>query len=351
MDRHLAACGCDAATELLASVYRVQVAKTIDPLDPQGFLRIVTRLQHALRGVTAAEEAAAMRTALKALDVDWKNLTLQGRENVFAAARAAIDGVPTRVLPKIEEKFQVVGPAVMGEARGSSIRRFGFNIGVAMTQRDLQAEAFIRASVGNFIRDQYGARRDELSAIAREVVAQGLEAGEGSKAIAGNLEQVLGNQVMRSKDYWQIIATSFSNQARTFSQLNAYAEAGVQRYTFDAVLDEVTTDQCRFYHGKTFSVGAGIATATRVMQARSPEEVKNINPWIRSGKDEGGNRILYYVRDGEPVVVAQVDRSGQGARDDVGEYSRAMDSQKLEQSGIPWPPLHGHCRSTIVPEV
>lgn len=346
---HLVGCCGLHAADAIAKQLKLPVSKAIDPLDPDGFLRIVSRLAGALRGVTEEEEAKALRAALRALDVDWKNLSADQRESVFQAAKRAMAPLPARVLPSIDQQFQVVGSRVVGDTRKESIRRFGLKLNVSLSQRDVEAEKFIRANAGNFITDAYGTKLDELGVMAREVVARGLESGFGSEEITGQLEKQLGDRVMRSRSYWNTVAMSFTNQSRTFSQLNAYSEAGIQQYAFEAVLDEVTTDQCRFYHGKVFSVGAAVARATKLMQAKSPEEVKSLNPWVRVGSDDEGKRILFIEREGQKVQLATVERSGYGSRDDVGDYSDAASPKKLEEEGIPWPPLHGKCRSTIVP--
>ncbi len=348
MKHIIGCCGLDAADALSARLH-LPISKAIDPLDPDGFLRIVARLAQALRGVTEEEEAKVMRAAIRALDVDWRNLSPAQHEAVIAAAMQALQPLPGRVLPSIQQQFEVVGGRVSKDSRASSVRQFGLRIDVSLSQRDLLAERFVRANAANFVTDAYGTRLDEVGAMAREIVANGMARGLGSDAIAHELDEALGDRVMRSRSYWNTVAMSFTNQARTFSQLNAFSDAGIQVYAFEAILDEVTTDQCRFYHGRTFSVGAAIAQATKLMQATDPEEVRTLNPWVRTGKDESGNRILFIERGGERTVLAQVDRSGYGSKDDTGSYSKAVDTRRLEEEGIPWPPLHGKCRSTIIP--
>lgn len=341
----------DAIDAILHKGFGEPVAKAIDPLDPKGFLRIVARLSKALRGATGDEEAKAMKRALKALDVDWKNLTARQREAAVKAAQLSIGAVPARVMPKVKEAFTVVGPKVVGESRASSIRKFGFSIDVSMSQRDLAAEKWVRANTNNFITDEYGVRRDELGQLARDIVASGLEMGLGSDDISAELDRQLGDRVMRGPAYWQVVAMSFVNQARTYSQLNSYSDAGIQRFTFEAILDEVTTDQCRFYHGKSFSVAGAQGVMNKVLGAKDPSAVKELNPWVRIGKDDEGRRILYVGQGEGKTVLATVARSGMGAKDDTGEYENAVSTKKLEEVGCPFPPLHGHCRSTTVPEV
>lgn len=342
----------EAAEYVLERGFRIPMVKALDPLDRGGFDLIVGRLRTALMGVAAEQEAAALRKALQLLDVDWKGMSIAQQDAAVEAARLALGKAADGVLPKVNQQFRIVGPTVVGESRASSIRRFGLQLDVNMTQRDLLAEKFVRESAANFIRDQYGVVRDELSVMAREIVARGMAEGMGSDAIHAELEKALGDKVMKGPGYWQTVAMSFTNQARTFSQLNAYAEAGIQLFDFEAVMDEVTTDQCRFYHGKTFSVGSAQTVMNRLMAAKTPDEVKGANPWVRVGKDESGGKIIYIDRGGGlRTVLASVDRSGYGSKDDVGEYSNAVDTRRLETEGVPFPPLHGHCRSTTVPRV
>lgn len=350
MDGRLACCAAHAAGEILDSL-SFPVEKAIDPTTPDGYLRIVGQMRRALEAATAEGEAQAIRDALRVLDVDWGNITADGRERVLEATRAAIGTAPARVMPQVRTAFRITGPRVMGEARRGSVRRFGLQIGTSLSQRDRAAERYVRISAGNFITDQYGIRRDELVGTARDIVARGLAEGSGRDAIAGRLHAALGSSVMRGTPYWQVVAGQFVNSARTFSQLGAFQEAGVERWVFEAVLDEVTTDICRYYHGKTFSVGASVATRDRLASLRDPSEIYDADPWLRTGRDAEGNRIIYFDRNGERTVVAQVERSGVGSRDDTGEYSGGLSSERLASEGAEMPPLHGNCRSTIEPLV
>lgn len=343
--------GVDAIEDILRRVYKIEVAKALDPLNRDDFLVIVARLAGALEDATHGPEVTAMSAALAALDVDWATLTPAGQEAIFTAMTTAYEEATNLALPAVREQFQIVGGRVMADARASAIRRFGFNIGTNLSQRDRVAEQFVRGSFSNFVRDAYGTQRDELSATAREIVARGLEQGLGRDAIARDLEASLGQQTQRSTAYWSVIATAFVNTARTTSQLNAFAEAGIQQYRFEAVMDEVTTDQCRYYHDKVFTVSGGISAMTRLTQSATLQELRATNPWVRVGNDGGGSYL--YVDRGEGAgreIVARIDRSGFGNRDDAGSYSGGWTAQKLEQEAIPFPPLHANCRSTIVPE-
>jgi SPP1 gp7 family putative phage head morphogenesis protein len=346
---HIACCGRQAIDDVLRKTLRIEIEKApLDPLDNDDFLTIVSRLARAMEEATAGAEAVALRAALGALDIDWAAVGAAGRDRVVDAVREALAPVPERVMPSISEMFEIRGGETMAAARESAIRRFGFEIGTALSQRDIDAEKYIRASYSNMITNAYGERVDALASMARDIVANGLEEGLGRDDISRDLEKALGDRLMRGRSYWQVVATSFMNTARTASNLNAFAEAGIQYYRFEAVMDEATTDQCRFYHDQVFSVGAAVNVMNAQMRAGTLEELQQTNPWVRVGRDDDGSQYMYIEKDGERTRVANIDESGVGTQA-AGTYSSALSSERLTTLGVPYPPLHGNCRSTIVP--
>ena len=161
----------------------------------------------------------------------------------------------------------------------------------------------------------------------------------------------MGSRIVRGEGYYEVVAGAYMNRARTYSQLLTLKDAGVERYVFEAVLDEVTTDICRFYHGQTFTTSKGLESMDRVLALDDPAEIANENPWLRTGRNASGTRSIFFERDGRRTRVAQIDRSAVGTIDRRGSFSRAMTPRQLENAGIPYPPLHGRCRSTIVADV
>ncbi len=342
--------GADAADEILRDVFRVE--KALDPLDADDFMTIVRRLSRALRGVAGPAENAALRRALDRLDVDWPNLAPGARDQVVRAANQALRTVDDQVLPQIDQLFEAEAEHVVGRARRSTVRRFGLRIGADVTRTDERIAKFVRESQGNFVRDEYGRLRDELAGRTKDIVASGVERGLGRDDIVTELSQTMAREAFdRSRDYWEMVSMVFTNRARTYVQLGAFEEAGVDRYRFDAVLDEVTSEVCRFMHGKVFTVERAMGRFRDVERARDPELIRDAQPFVQVGADREGNQVLFYERGGRRRAVAQVDEPAVGVRDEVGSYSRALSPAQLEAAGVTVPPLHGRCRSTIVAEV
>jgi hypothetical protein len=350
MTHHLYSAALEAADELLHGIYRLGVAKALDPLDARDFLVIVQRLARALSGVSRDAEAAALRRALAALDVDWPTLSAAARDQVVRAAQQALGDLPAKVLPRVDQIFEIEAPSLVARSRRATARRFGLHIGATTTRTDDRIAAFVRRSEANFIRDQYGRRRDELGQRARDIIAVGLEQGLGRDEIVADLSAGLAPIASRGKPYWEVVAMSFANRGRTYAQLAAFDDAGVERYRFDAILDQVTSHVCRFMHGRQFSVRRAMLRFDEVEGARDPEAIAALQPWMRVGSDGAGSQVLFYERGGRRRVVAQIDEPAVGRSDQVGRYSRALSNDQLEAAGLMAPPLHGRCRSTLVLE-
>jgi SPP1 gp7 family putative phage head morphogenesis protein len=341
--------GAEAAEMVLGDIYRVDVVKALNPLNPRDFLVLVNRIAHALQGVSAKAEADALRRALEALDVDWPNLSAAARDQVIRAAHQALGSAEKHVLPRVERVFEVEAPKIGAQTRRTTARWFSLRIGADLTRIDERIARFVSESQGNFIRDEYGRRSEAFSARARDIVSIGIERGLGREDIVEELSAQMTNAAFaRSKNYWQVVAMSFANRARTYTQLNAFEESGIQQFRFEAVLDEATSEICRFFHGRVFSVSRATKRFRDVERARDPERIQDLQPWVQVGADDEGNQVLFYERGGRRRVVAQVDEPAVGNSDEVGSYSRDLSNERLEAAGVTVPPLHGRCRSNVV---
>ncbi|KAB2911243.1 MAG: head morphogenesis protein [Kofleriaceae bacterium] len=234
---------------------------------------------------------------------------------------------------------------VVSATRTVSRRHHRLAIGIEMNALDRRIVRHVTRSQALFVTDAYGRRLEELGVRAKEIVAAGLEAGHTRTEIAEALAAAAeGALTGRSRFYWEVVAGAFVGRARSFAQVSSYAEAGVERYRVQAVLDEATTLVCRFLHGKVFTVRASLAGFDRVERLSDPDDVKRASPWVRQ---KGG--VLFVEHATGRRELAGVVRSGSGVRDDVGEFHSRIDDAALEGLGIGPPPYHGLCRSTSVP--
>lgn len=350
--------GAAAAADIIRHIARVDITKALDPLDPADFDTIVARLQRAMTRATAGTEAKILNAAVNALDVDWANLSPAARARVMQAAASTIARIPARTIPALTSTMRVTGERVQRTTR-RAVRTtvsatFRSRIGISLSAQDRRVTEHAAESQAHYITDHWGRRRHEWSATARGIVAQGLEDGLGRDEIAAMLHARLGPEAgaRTSRAYYDVVASNYAARARSFAHLRSFEDAGIERYVFEAVMDERTTDQCACLHGRVFETAAAVGLYDAVARSEDPEAVRDIQPWLRVGRGPEGERILFTERrDGSRTHVATVLESRVGQRDAPGSFANVRSNRDLQEMGLCMPPLHARCRSTIVADV
>lgn len=334
------------AEQLLGVCYGV-VAKQIDVTTVAGFERVVDALAQRLRTVAAGTERAAIRAALDTLDVDWPRTSAADRRRLVQAALGRAGRLLALVPAALGADLGEAAREVVASTRSAVRRRGRLAIGVAPNALDRRVTAFLVRSETLFVTDATGRRLDALGQRARELVARGIAAGYDRRTIAAALADAAQHELSgRTPHYWDVVAGAFIARARAHAQVAAYAEAGIERLRIVAVLDEHTSDVCRFLHGQVVTVAAALRTFERAERLRDPDALRRAAPWVRR---RGGALVVDHTS-GEHTL-AQITRSGVGARDDVGEFEARVAGDRLATVGIGMPPYHGLCRSTTEPVV
>lgn len=339
----------DRAIAKLIGGQLVVKAKPVDPLTPKGFDAVVIGMMRELQGAAAPTERKAIDAFLRKVDVDFATMTPEKRSKVIADAGRTYLGIAVDMAPGVRQAVQRNGKVVVESVKGATANRYGLNIDPSFTLVDRKAVEAAATRQAHFVRDVLGTRSVSMSGEARRVVSSGLERGLDRFEIAKELAAAIP-EAGRLDSYWQVVASAFVGRSRTISMLSAFDDAGLSTFEFEAVLDEVTTEVCRFMHGKRFDVRSTIERYAEVDAAEDPEDVKRLQPWVYTAKVEGGGTgLVFKDRSGERQMLARVDEPSVGRRDATGQYSNAMSSKAMVAAGITAPPLHGHCRSLIVP--
>ena len=322
----------------------VRKASPLDPLDPNDFDLIVAALSKLVRESTVAVEARRL--------AQWFNRVggkLVTPAQVDAAARSletTIRSIGTPAWEAIQGKLRVSAQRTATGSRRGSIRQNDLKIPVATGVPDRQAiDRVVNANV-HFVRDYYGELAPTSSAKMRGIVADGVERGLSTTDIGRNVRRGLTGHVSRWGDaYYDVVASAVTGRSRSYSLLGSFRDAGIERYVIEAVLDETTTDHCRFMHGQILEVDAGLQRYAAADALRDPTDINYEMPWmerrlIQQGEDQGKYGLYIPSRDGRQLA-AVIERSGVGARDDTGSYSRAMSPRQLANANIGPPPWHG----------
>lgn len=357
------ACGCvsdllgagvDAADDILRSVYAIDIMKALDPLKDRDFVTIVNTLAKQLDKKTNPPSRAIVTRAIQTLDVDWVNITPAQQGRIVDAANTVLTGlVPARfeAVPLLEAHAK----DYVKNVRDAAVRKFRLDV-PSFTTRDQGVARGVVNSTGNFITDATGALVEDLTTWTRATASEMLEAGLSSSEIASALGSGLEARALgKAANYWRVVAMSYANRARTWEQLSTYADAKIEVYVWESVMDERTTEICRFMDGARFQTDE----ALRRFQAgddevgkRGPQGLKDTQPWVTQTRNqETGKRELVIRTSKGQTTIAVVEEPGFGEVDRRGTYSNALDLPTLAELGVSAPPVHGLCRSTIVADV
>ena len=343
--------GVEAAEDLLRKVYRIDVTKALDPTNQHDFLVIVKRLGDALAGVTKDAEAAAIKQAINTLDVDWPKMSTAQVDSVVNAARKAIANVPKGVAPTIAQRVAAAGKQVITATKKSTSTKYDLGIDSSFDKTDEAIATHAGKSQAHYVTNSYGVRADQFAKKAREIVVAGAEQGLDRYDIGKDMHDAFGAVLGRSPAYFQMVAGVHVNRSRSYASLASYAAAEIHGFVFHAIMDAVTSLQCRMMHGRSFSVASALSKYQEVA-AGDPEDVKYITPWMQVGKDDEGAEYIYTKgKDGSRTRIADVHESAMGKEDEAGKFGDLHTADALEKMGVTVPPLHGNCRSTMVPDL
>lgn len=340
--------GVEAADWLLEDLFRVPIEKALNPLHPLQFVTMIRRVARALRASAAPIEQETADEAVRLVDANWPELSAAQRTSKLREIEDLLATAGEKQLPGLQATFEVSAGQIIPPTRKQLVKRYDLAIETSLTARDLETAASLRETSALFVRNNYGEIGKRLSAKARDIVAAGLEEGLGRDDISGDLAIAM-KAAKRSDAYWNFTATTFSNRARNFTQVHALDDAGIRAYSPSAVLDEVTSETCRFLNGQEFPVDKSVKKIKQVQESDDPESIVDQMPWIQKGKNDDGDDVLYYKKGERTHQVAVIDEPGEGVKDKIGTYSDAMASETLMKAGIGMPPYHGSCRTTIIP--
>ncbi len=337
-----------ACDSLLAEFDVVTVTKAFDLDDPADLDQAIIEFASLLRQGAQASNTAAVRAAVKVLDVDWHQTSAARRRELVAESIKAA-GRHTDALPeKLAETFKVGAEDVVTGAKKSA-RKQGLSVGTDFNTIDKRIVQHLRRSEANFISDEYGRRKATFSRTARRVVARGVEDGLSRADIARDLRAVAEKTIGgKGGLYWEVASASFIGRGRSFASLSSYAEARVERYVLEAIRDEHTTETCIFLHGRTFSVDHSLETFAKVDE--NPDDIRTITPWVRTALGPDGEPWLQAKTAQGKALIARIADPGFGQKDKVGTYSSALGNDRLQELGISFPPFHALCRTVTLPD-
>jgi len=360
--------GVDELDAILEQLHGEALAKAgLDPTKPADFDKISRSLARGLQDNIQPRKWKGAAHALRKLEgVDWVNLPLVKRQKVVAEATRLAGGMVKEALPMVGESVKVWNQKTIDGTRRVLEKTLGMQAGMFTSgfgAKDVAAMQALRRQAGHFVTTQAGQFERHVSTLAMVKINGGISDGLGTAQIADDLMELLDRKkdvlgiARTTREYARVVSMAWVNDSRSWGQVSGYDAAGIQYYVIEAVLDEATTEQCRFLHGKRFPTAQGLkyfSDRNEAKAAGDPMAIKRIQPWLRVTADPRsptGKMITAQPPGGRVMPVAEVLQSGMGHADRQGTHRALLSDQGLGSQGFGLPPFHGRCRTTTVPDV
>lgn len=174
--------------------------------------------------------------------------------------------------------------------------------------RDISRKAIVNKGLG----------RREAAKIMARVLRKDLSWAGGPAKIRG-VDVIPARFAGNVGGYSEILVANAANRGRNMAFLSSFRDAGIERFRWNSVMDERTSEVCAFLDGREFAVETGMALMDDVSAAETPADVKEITPW-------------------------QTENSVKAA---AGKGTTTAQNARLAAAGVMVPPAHGRCRSVV----
>jgi len=312
-----------------------------DPKMPKGFDQMADRLTRGLTYEDRKWFAPYLKKYMNVITVDWKRLNATSQRQIWSKAEKLIQKADVRRLTQPWVQRVALDMTAVAKGTNRHLREHYLpRLTTALTQPDTKAIQQISNQQGWYLKDQMGKRSEALTKHGERIVKRGLKDGWGREQIAKELEGKLSGMWGKyGRNYSMAVSSVALSRARSWSEIKSYQEVSIEQMEFQAILDEVTTEACRFADGQVISVNECSDLMERGANVSNPEDIKTVNPFVNVRKDpETGQRALFTATG---TKIAEITRSGYGTRDDRGEFKASMFGNQLPKGAhIGPPPLH-----------
>jgi SPP1 gp7 family putative phage head morphogenesis protein len=328
----------------------VLIEKAINIYNNVDFDALKKRLVRQLRTVDRVILKPRLDRMIERLDVNWEKMTIPQIRKVFTDADKFLRGAAVeRALPQWNTKVNATLTTVARGARRQIRDNFLPRMNLAYRRDELDALERLSEQQGWFIRDRQKAISGALTNRGRTIVEDGLTKGLGRKEIGKRLwNQLPGMWEGMGRNYANVVAANAMSRARSWAEIKSYQSAGIELLEAQAVLDERTTEICRFMDGQIVEVSRCAELSNQAAAVEDPRDIYKVSPFMEVIRNKKGEHEIQ-TRNGDRI--AQITRFGGGKVDDRGEQKAFIMGRQLPNANIGPPPYHHACRTITVPRV
>lgn len=143
---------------------------------------------------------------------------------------------------------------------------------------DEKAKAWLQKDSAFWIGTNYDRNvREKIAEIGRTV---GIEQGLGLRDAGRAMKAEFGKQFAKSHVQWEVVGSAVTSRGRWAGMLGQYSVERVVKMKRLTMNDEAVCPTCGAMDGMILDVSSSLDTLERIMGAESPEDAKQIAPWI-----------------------------------------------------------------------
>lgn len=316
---------------------------SVGVLTGTGFDERIKRYADVLVGALEAARTVALSSAiLETQSLEWSALSVSERKIklIQIQSRLWLDDATGRTLGSLL-KMQM--RSMLRESRAATVEAFGLGAAPAYAEDDPRISAICQHAALLF-----RTKRD-----MRHTVRLATRLASKESVDASTLETSLQNAwgLPTERAYWISVAAAWTGRARSGGQLHALLDDGLAEGRIEAMLDERTSQICRFLHGKKILLAeseaklSGLVAPDSVDASTFLEEEKGLT------SDEPNKDLVQLAILGQNnTIIATLEEGAdsEGGTFDLGSWSQHISDEELAVILGP-PPYHLLCRSLIVP--
>ena len=122
--------------------------------------------------------------------------------------------------------------------------------------------------------------------------------GKLIREVASDFATSFSDKSNRGFAYFEGLAEHTTYRVNELGKVSGFEKAEIEYYEIKAIIDDRTSDVCRYMDGVIFPVSEAIKFRDTVLKLKSPEEIKNFAPW------RSASELLDFKKDGFPTGMA-----------------------------------------------
>ena len=122
--------------------------------------------------------------------------------------------------------------------------------------------------------------------------------GKLIREVASDFATAFTDKSNRGFSYFEGLAEYTTYRINELGKINGFEKAGIEYYEIKAIIDDRTSDVCRYMDGVVFPVSEAVKFRDSILKLNSPEDIKKFAPW------RSATEISDFKKDGFPTGMA-----------------------------------------------